>query len=213
MSENNSNKIIRKLCREILPDDVFQKGNSRVYLDDNGYYFTMVEFQPYSLKKGTFLNVGVSFLFDKNDYLSFSYSYNNETRIGNTFIEYINDEQFEKEVKRYAELAKEYILKYREFRNIAFSKEYFINELDNNNWNPYIKAMFCFLADDSENGKKYYSIFLKDKFFEKIIEKYDYPKETDNINREYVLGLISNQRKFWHNKSSMKKMKTVSEFE
>lgn len=47
MSEcNNTNKIIRKLCKEIFPSSVFQKGNSRVYFDDNGYYFTMIEFQP-----------------------------------------------------------------------------------------------------------------------------------------------------------------------
>lgn len=51
---NNVNKIIKRLCQEIFPRDVFQKGNSRVYLDDNGYYFTMIEFQPYSLKKEHF---------------------------------------------------------------------------------------------------------------------------------------------------------------
>ena len=51
---NNINKIIKKLCKEIFPSDVFQKGNSRVYLDDNGYYFTVIEFQPYSIKKVLF---------------------------------------------------------------------------------------------------------------------------------------------------------------
>lgn len=49
MGQNNSiNRIIKKLCNEIFPCEVFQKGNSRVYLDDNGYFFTMIEFQPYS---------------------------------------------------------------------------------------------------------------------------------------------------------------------
>lgn len=211
--DNNINKIIKKLCKEIFSPDVFQKGNSRVYLDDNGYYFTMIEFQPYSLKKGVFLNVGLSFLFNKNDYLSFSYSYNNETRIGNRFIEYINDEQFEKEVRKYVELASEYILKYRKFVDINYAKDTIMKELDDNNWNPYIKSMFCFLTNDQEKGKQYYKMFLEEEFFKKIIEKYNYPKIIDEIDKEYVMGMISNQREYWHTKTFMKKMKTLKEYE
>lgn len=75
----------------------------------------MIEFQPYSLQKGTFLNVGLSFLFSRSECLSFSYSYNNESRIGKKFIEYIDDKQFEKDVRKYVELANDYILKYRMF--------------------------------------------------------------------------------------------------
>ena len=98
LENNDINKIIKKLCKEILPQDVFQKSDTRVYYDDNGYYLTVVEFQPYSLEKGTFLNAGVSFLFDKSDYISYSYSYDDNIRIGRKFIKYINDSQFEDEV-------------------------------------------------------------------------------------------------------------------
>lgn len=211
--DNNINKIIKKLCKEIFPPDVFQKGNSRVYLDDNGYYFTMIEFQPYSLKKGVFLNVGLSFLFNKNDYLTYSYSLNNETRVGKNFIEYRNDEQFEKEVRKYVELASEYILKYRKFVDVNYAKDIIMKELDDNNWNPYIKSMFCFLTNDQEKGKQYYKIFLEEEFFKRIIEKYNYPKFLDKINKEYVMDMISNQRKYWHTKPFMKKMKTLKEYE
>ncbi len=162
--DNNINKIIKKLCKEIFPSDVFQKGNSKVYLDDNGYYFTMIEFQPYSLQKGTFLNVGVSFLFNRDDYLSFSYSYNNEPRVGKKFIEYIDDEQFEKDVRKYVELANDYILKYRMFADIKYAKQYIVNELNDNNWNPYIKSMFYFLTDDDENGKSIIKCFWMSRF-------------------------------------------------
>lgn len=210
---NNINKIIKKLCKEILPRDVFQMGNSRVYLDDNGYYFTMIEFQPYSLKKGTFLNAGVSFFFNKDDYLSFSYSYNNNSRIGNTFIEYTNDEQFEKDVREYVKLANDYILNYRAFADISFAKRYIIKELNDDNWNPYIKSMFYFLTDDTENGKKYYKIFLEKPFFKRIINEYDYPKRIEEINKDYIMNMISEQRKFWHSKSSMKKMKIFDNYE
>ena len=191
MSQNNNvNKIINRLCEEIFPEDVFQKGNSRVYLEDNGYYFTMVEFQPYSLKKGTFLNIGLSFLFNKEDSLSFSYSYKNKSRIGKRFIEYKEDEQFERDVRKYVELAKDYILKYRMFADINYAKKCMIKELKDDNWNPYIKSMFCFLTDDQENGKKYYKIFLNEPFFKSIIDEYNYPKDITEIDKEYIINMI-----------------------
>ena len=211
--DNNINKIIKKLCKEIFPYDVFQKGNSRTYLDDNGYYFTMIEFQPYSLKKGAFLNVGLSFLFNKDDYLSFSYSYNNKTRIGKKFIEYINDEQFEKDIREYIELANNYILEYRKFANIEYAKDYITNELDDSNWNPYIKSMFYFLTNDLESGRKYYKMFLDGLFFKNIIDENNYPKDITKMDKEYIINMISEQRKFWHGKSSMKKMKVIKKYE
>ncbi len=210
---NNINKIIKKLCKEIFPSDVFQKGNSRVYLDDNGYYFTMIEFQPYSLRKGAFLNVGLSFLFDKSDFLSFSYSFKNESRIGKKFIEYKNDEQFEKDVRKYVELANKYILKYRKFIDINYAKKCIVKELNDNNWNSYIKSMFYFLTNEQEKGRKYYKMFLENPFFKEIIDKYNYSNDINVMNKDYVMNMISDQRKFWHSKSSMKKMKIIENYE
>lgn len=211
--DSNINKIIKKLCKEILPKDVFQKGNSRIYLDDNGYYFTMIEFQPTSIKKGTFLNVGLHFLFNKDHYLSFSFSYNNDTRIGKKLIEYKNDEQFEKEVRKYVELANTYVLKYRSFRDVNYAKQYIVNELNDSDWNPYIKSMFYFLTDNQGNGKKYYEKFIREPYFKSIIEKDNYPIDITKLNKDYVINIISEQRKFWHSKSSMKKMKTIENYE
>lgn len=211
--DSNINKIIKKICKEVFPSEVFQKGNSRVYLDDNGYYFTMVEFQPYSLKKGAFLNAGLSFFFYKNNRLSFSYSYNSELRIGKKFIEYINDKQFEKDIRGYVLLANDYILRYRDFSDIDYAKEYIVNELDNNNWNPYIKSMFYFLTDDAENGKKYYQMFLNNPFFKRIIEEYNYPTCVEKLSKEYVLQMIKENRLLFHSKSSMKRMPILVEFE
>lgn len=56
-------KIIKQVCKEILiPIGVFQKGTSRIYLDDNDYFFTVIEFQPSSWDRGTYLNIGITFL-------------------------------------------------------------------------------------------------------------------------------------------------------
>lgn len=145
--------------------------------------------------------------------MSFSYSYNNDPRVGKKFIEYINDEQFEKDVREYVELANDYILKYRAFSNINYAKQYIIDELNDNNWNPYIKAMFYFLTDDIDNGRKYYKVFLDEPFFKRIIDEKNYPQNINEMNKDYVMNMISKQSKFWRNKSSMKKMKINNEYE
>ena len=78
MEDNNiHSKIINQVCREVLiPLGVFQKGASRLYLDDNDYFFTVIEFQPSTWSKGTYLNIGLTFLWNYNqsDVLSFAFS-------------------------------------------------------------------------------------------------------------------------------------------
>lgn len=219
----NVNKIIRKLCKEVFPGDVFQQGSSRVYLDDNGYYLTMAEFQPCTLGKGAMLNVGVSWLFVKMEYLPFSYAYDNQVRAGQRFIEYVDDAQFETDIREYVELAGDYILRYREFRDIGYTKEYMLKTLDDDGWHPYEKAMFCFLMNDEENGRRFYQKFIDEPYFrskvigkhhlEGVVEKYRYPTEAAIMNREYVLDMIRQKRELLHSKSSMKKMKRFEAYE
>lgn len=207
------NKIIKAKCKEIFPKDVFQKGTSRIYYDDNGYYLTQIEFQPYSLRKGTFLNVGLSFLFHKEECLSYNFCYDKDIRIGRKFIEFKDEIQFERDIAEYVELANEYILKYREFRDIQYTKDYITNHLDDCNWNPYYKSMLCFLTDDIVQGQKYYQMFLEEPFFKTIIEKYDYPRTIEDLDKKYVWTMIKNQREFWHSKNAMKRMKNYPEWE
>lgn len=75
MEDNNiHSKIINQVCREVLiPLGVFQKGASRLYLDDNDYFFTVIEFQPSTWSNGTYLNIGLTFLWNYNqsDVLSY----------------------------------------------------------------------------------------------------------------------------------------------
>ena len=72
MKMEKHNEIIRDLCREqLLSLEMFQKGRSRVFLDDNGYYLTVVEFQPSAWGKGSYLNVGLHFLWNTWEHISF----------------------------------------------------------------------------------------------------------------------------------------------
>lgn len=62
MGSNSHDQIIKQLCKDtLLPLGVFQKGTSRIYIDDNGYFFTVLEFQSSAHAQGTYLNIALHF--------------------------------------------------------------------------------------------------------------------------------------------------------
>lgn len=92
MSEKQQHsKIIDKVARALLaPEGVRQKGRSRVWLDDHGYWLVVIEFQPSSWSRGSYLNVGCMWLFYPQDYIAFHEGYREKS-----FVEYRDDAQFE----------------------------------------------------------------------------------------------------------------------
>lgn len=86
------NSLLKKIARErLLPHGFFQEGRSRTFLYDNGWWTIIVEFQPSSFSKGTYLNIGLDFNFYPRDFLAFTYGYRE-----NGFEAAENEEQFEK---------------------------------------------------------------------------------------------------------------------
>jgi hypothetical protein len=54
--------VIRAARQALQPMWLRQKGRSRTWLDDHGWWLTVVEFQPSGFDHGTYLNVGVNWL-------------------------------------------------------------------------------------------------------------------------------------------------------
>ena len=124
MGINPHDQIIRQLCKEtLLPLGVFQKGTSRIYVDDNGYFFTVLEFQPSGFAKGTHLNIALHFLWNKRDHFSFDFPFGADIRVKN-FVEYQNNEQFTREVTKYVQEAARQVMFYRKLQDIATAKSY-----------------------------------------------------------------------------------------
>ena len=124
MGNDAPNQIIKQLCKDILlPLGVFQKGTSRTYIDDNGYFFTVIEFQPSAHRKGTYLNVALHFLWNEQEYFSFDFPFGPDIRVKN-FIEYRHDEQFTREVTQYVQEAAAQVLFYRNLCDIEIAKRY-----------------------------------------------------------------------------------------
>jgi hypothetical protein len=75
--------------RNLAPMGLIRKGRSRTWLDDRGWYVTVVEFQPSGFSKGSYLNVGAHFLWRWSGHLSFDLGY----RI-NEYIPFETEDQF-----------------------------------------------------------------------------------------------------------------------
>jgi hypothetical protein len=160
MSTPPHSKIINRVARQVLkPIGVKRKGQSRVWLDDNGWWITVVEFQPSAWSKGTYLNVGVNFQWYPQDHLSFDIGYREAG-----FVEYESDEQFEAEAQGFAELAKTKVLEIREQLCSPVSvKEHVASFLQGHRptlWGEFHQGMSCILAKEPKEAICYFNQVL-----------------------------------------------------
>jgi hypothetical protein len=101
--QRSHNTIVASAAREALsPLQFQQKGRSRTWLADHGWWLTVVEFQPSSWSKGSYLNVGAHWLWTDSGHLSFDFGY----RVA-AFERYESDEQFIPAARTLAECAAE----------------------------------------------------------------------------------------------------------
>jgi hypothetical protein len=110
-------KQITAAARDVLgPRGLVQKGRSRTWLDDRGWWLGVVEFQPSSWSRGSYLNVGVNFLWDPKGYLSFDVGGRVRLRNGchgTEYVEFEDEEQFAPLTRVLVTVALEKIVEYR----------------------------------------------------------------------------------------------------
>jgi hypothetical protein len=72
MKPRDHNRLLTSAAKaELLPLGCVQKGRSRTWLDDHVWWVGVVEFQPSAWAKGSYLNVGVCWLWYEKDHFSF----------------------------------------------------------------------------------------------------------------------------------------------
>lgn len=157
-------KIISDCAKDsLIPQGFFRKGRSRTYLNDNGYFFIQLEFQPRSYLKGTFLNVGISFLWQTTEGLDSDLAYCYDSRL-EEFREFKDDEiAFSVEVNKMIASANKKILEYLEFNDLAYAKNRLLKRKEEDKypfWDVYYLAMLCFLAGDFEEGLISFNEFI-----------------------------------------------------
>lgn len=226
------NKIINAAAKKILaPEGLFKVGSSRKWIDDNGYFIIQVEFQPSSYDRGSYLNVGISFLWETSESLNETLTFNIGHRIDKVgYISYTGDDvAFAEKMEHFAEVALKNVREYRLFCNMDYAKGQMESQLENMSktrrgfWEVYNLAMLCFLKRDFEEGKEYFNRFLqilKDSFYvgDLYIEWHEelynhciqhlFPKlKSEETAYKIVCDMIERRRIFFSSKPSYKKLK------
>ena len=94
-------RIIADVAKAALgPLDFRRKGRSRVWFADHRWWLTVVEFQPSSWSKGSYLNVAAHWLWSETGFVSFDFG----GRVVE-FVEYVSDVQFAPAAARLADTA------------------------------------------------------------------------------------------------------------
>ena len=100
MQPTHDKLIARAAKKELGSLGFARKGRSRTWIADHGWWATIVEFQPSSWSKGSYLNVAPHWLWSCNDFLSFDF--------GGRLQEHVpfeSDEQFSEATANLAALA------------------------------------------------------------------------------------------------------------
>ncbi|MDR2578995.1 MAG: hypothetical protein LBC70_09370 [Chitinispirillales bacterium] len=203
MEKTDHNKIIKAIAKKsFIPYGIKQKGQSRSFIDDNGWYIIIIGFQPSKYGNGTYLNIGINFNWYVKDFFSFD--------IGgreNNFVEYINVDQYTKEINKLCDFSIQKIIEYRnKLKKINEAENYIINYeyTSDDLWGNYHRGIISGIVGNKNNMNKYFNKLLNENNnnFEWIIELMKRVKELKDIGNnnlgeyiEKIKAIIKETRK------------------
>jgi hypothetical protein len=145
------NKLIALAAKTgLAPIGLKRHGKSRLWYDDHGWWCIIVEFQPSSWSKGTYLNVGVCWLLYEKGHWTFDVGHRDQG-----FSPVRSDEQFSVEVTRMVTRARERVEHYREkFSSIDRAHEHYQSVDLSGNWDYYYAGVVAALAGDRTAARR-----------------------------------------------------------
>lgn len=191
-------KIIKRAAKEqIEPLGFFQVGQTRRWVRDDGWYFTVADFSPTTNIPCAALHVYLKFLWGDNLQIDTNISGIDYGRRERFRVNYENNpEEFYQSMLEFCDCAKDRAKEYEQFRTLEYSN-YIFEKLrqsphfsDNINpwqmwfWNCWHCAMYFYFCGQTDKG---------DALMQKFIEwrlRVDYiglpKKEEDKIRQEYM---------------------------
>ncbi len=155
-------KIISRVAKKVFkPYGFTQKGQSRLWLDDQGWFTILIEFQPFMGRKGTTLNIGANFHWYKQEYFSFDLEYRQEV----DFVAFEEERQFSDEIKHFCKLAVDKAVQIRkDLSNPEIARESIIawQFTSAHLWGNYHKGTICGLTNKFSEMEKFYSQLIND---------------------------------------------------
>lgn len=195
---SDHNKIIKKIAKsKFKPLGIVQKGSSRTFLLDKGWYSLVIEFQPHGYYKGTFLNIGACFHFYPKEY--YSYDYNSREL---DFVKYEDDESFLNEIVDYCDLA---IKRIEELtQELETMGKAFISleayKLSDDIWRSLYLGILSGLLGNKDKAESFFDLVIKDETFcdwqeerKNFTEQSLVELKNDNF-RKYMESVINNSR-------------------
>ena len=157
-------KLLTVAARNILrPMGLVQKGRSRTWLDDHQWWMCVVEFQPSSWSRGSYLNVGCMWLWVVKDYISFDEGYRVEG-----FHDFQDEQQFGTEAMCLAARAAQEVTRYRAlFPTVRDVADYYQRHSPEVGWPSYHAAIACALSHRVDEARR-------------LFHRFTYPADTLN---------------------------------
>jgi len=142
--------------KHLSPIGMKRKGQSRVWFKDNGWWLGVVEFQPSSWRKGSYLNVAAMWLWNAKDY----WSYDEGGRV-EKFHEFKDADQFADAADTLALRAKEEVLALSQrFPSLTVVAAHLARNSDENPWQSYHAAMAALAIGDVDHAQKRFRALL-----------------------------------------------------
>lgn len=142
----------------MLPLGCKQIGHSRKWITDQRFWVILIEFQPSSYSKGSYLNVGVSWLWYAKDYWSFDLGYRVEG-----FTGFRDEHQFAMVAEKLARRAAEEVDRLRnKFASLADVARELAPKSDAQAWPIYHAAVAAGLMGDTANAARLFHRLMRE---------------------------------------------------
>lgn len=149
-------QLAKAAKKHLGPIGMKRKGQSRVWFKDNGWWLGVVEFQPSSWSKGSYLNVAAMWLWNAKDY----WSHDEGGRV-EKFHEFKDADQFADAADALALRARDEVLALSQrFSSLALVAAHLARNSDENPWQSYHAAMAALAIGDAEHAQKRFRALL-----------------------------------------------------
>ncbi len=150
MAQPPHSQLLTAAARRILrPLGLQQRGRSRLWLDDHGWWVVVVEFRPSSWSKGSYLNVGAMWLWFEKDYFSFDCGY----RVENLAL-YQDEAQFAPLAENFARGAADEVARLRSiFPSVQAAARQLAAKPQKGFWDNFHAGVACGLAGKTAQAR------------------------------------------------------------
>lgn len=152
------NKIIAAVGKKILtPLGLHRDGKSRLWYDDHGWWAILVEFQPSAWGRGSYLNVGVSWMFYEASHWTFDIGYREDA-----FRPAMQEMQFDAAMHEVAAHAVRLVKDYRSrFSSLAAMYAHYLKLETRLGWPEYHAGILAGLSDQYAAAKTHFAAVME----------------------------------------------------